>query len=208
MQILLSNIPEDAAVTASVQVSSAEARTIDTVLEGNVASHDENAAHSCWQPIPRAAHEVSSILASVSPILDDQVLYGRLAERADVGKFKASIGSTNVSGSEYLIEDDSATETSSDDNMIESDSDDEDKDQALDDLYDRATKGEIDLGTIMVSATHTWRSTGVDPAHLSKIWKIDLKTAELTLDVLVSQYNKRSDDTKLSRNYGTNDRML
>ena len=73
MQILLYDIPEDAAVTASVEISSAEARTIDIVIEGNVASHDENAAHLCWQPTPRAADEVSSILASVSPILDDQV---------------------------------------------------------------------------------------------------------------------------------------
>ena len=84
VQILLSNIPEDAAVTASVQISSAEARTIDTVLEGNVASHDENAAHPCWQPISRAADEVSSILASVSPILDDQALYGRLSLREPI----------------------------------------------------------------------------------------------------------------------------
>jgi hypothetical protein len=207
VQIHLSDIPEDAAVTASVQVSSAEARTIDTVLEGNVASHDGNVAHPCWQPIPRVADEVSSILASVSPILDNQILYGCLAARADLGKFKASIGSTDISGGEYLIYDDSATETSSDDNMIQSDSDDEDEDQALDELYKRATKGEIDLDTIMVSATHAGKSKGVDPAHLSKIWKIDLKMAERTLDV-VPQNNKRTDKPKLSRNYGTNDCML
>jgi hypothetical protein len=60
VQILLSNIPEGDAMTASVQVSSTEARTIDTVLEGNIASHDENAAHPCWQPTPRAADKVSS----------------------------------------------------------------------------------------------------------------------------------------------------
>ena len=88
------------------------------------------------------------LLASVSPILDDQVLY---AARADFGKFKASIGSTDVSGDEYLIDDDSATQTSTDDNMIELDSNDEDEDQALEELYDRATKGEIDLDTIMMA---------------------------------------------------------
>jgi hypothetical protein len=112
-----------------------------------------------------------------------------------------------VSKGEYLTKDDSATETSSDDNVIESDSDNEDENQALDDLYDRVTRGEIDLDTITVSATHARKSTGVDPAQLSKIWKIDLKTAERTLDV-VSQFSKRTDDPKLSRNYGTNDRML
>jgi hypothetical protein len=184
VQILLSDIPEDAAVTASVEISRAEARTIDIVLEGNVASHDENAAHPCWQPIPRAADEVSSILASVSPILDNQVLYGRLAARANLGNFQVSIRSTNVSGGEYLTKDDSGIETSSDDIIIKSDSDDEDENQALDDLYDRVTKGEIDLDTIMVSGTHAGKSTGVDPAHLSKIWKIDLETAERTLDVV------------------------
>ena len=61
VQILLSNIPEDVAMTASVQVSSAEARTIDTVLEGNVASRDENAAHPCWQTIPRAADRFEAL---------------------------------------------------------------------------------------------------------------------------------------------------
>ena len=143
----------------------------------------------------------------MSPKFDDQVLYGRLAARADLENFKALIGSTDVSGGEYLIDDDSATETSSNDNMIELDSDKEDEDQALDDLYDRATKGKIDLDTIMVSATQAGKSKGVDPVPLTKIWKINLKTAEQTLDV-VSQFIKRTDDPKLSRNYGTNDRML
>ena len=97
--------------------------------------------------------------------------------------------------------------TSSDDNVIESDSGDEDENQALDDFYNRVTRGEIDLNTIMASATHAEKSKGVDPAHLSKIWKIDLKMAERTLNV-VSQFSKRTDNPKLSRNYDTNDRML
>ena len=46
VQVLLSDILEDVAVTASVQVSRAEARTIDTVLEGNIVSHDEK-VHPC-----------------------------------------------------------------------------------------------------------------------------------------------------------------
>ncbi len=204
-QILLSEIQEDVAMTASVQVSSTEAKAIDTVLESNSVTYDEE-AHPCWQPIPRAADQVSSILASVSPTLDDQTLYGCLSARTALGKFKASIGSTDALGGEHLIDDDSATQPLTDDDMSESDSDKED-DQTLNDLYESATQGEIDLDEIMVSAAHAGKPTGVDPAHLSKIWKIDLKTAERTLDV-VSQNNKRTDDPKLSRNYGTNDRML
>ena len=97
-------------------------------------------------------------------------------------------------GGEYLTDDDLATQTS----MSESDSD-EDEDQALDNLYESVTQGEIHLDALMVSAAHAGKSKGVDPAHLSKIWKIDLKTAECTLEV-VSQNNKRTNNPKLSRN--------
>jgi hypothetical protein len=138
----------------------------------------------------------------VSPILDDQVLYRRLTERAEIGHFKASIGSTNASSGEYLVEtvDD---DFSTDDDMCASDLDEEEE---LQELYERATQG-CGLDEIMVSAANAGKPKGVDPAHLSKIWKIDLKTAERTLEV-VSQSSKRTDDSKLSRNYGTNDRML
>jgi hypothetical protein len=104
--------------------------------------------------IPRVADEVSSVLASVSPTLDDQILYRRLAARAELGKFKASIGSTDALGSEYLIDDDSATQPlTDDDDMSESDSN-EDDDRTLDDLYESVSKGEIDLERLMVSAAH------------------------------------------------------
>ena len=59
----------------------------------------------------------------------------------------------------------------------------------------------------MTSATHARKPRGIDAAHLSKAWRIDLDAAERTLEV-TSQLSRRSDDPKLSRNYGTNDRML
>ena len=70
-----------------------------------------------------------------------------------------------------------------------------------------ATKGEIDLDKIMISATHADKEKGIDAEHLSKVWRIDLKLAERTLDI-TSQHSKRTDNPTLSRNYGTNDRML
>jgi hypothetical protein len=207
VKIILSDIPEDAAATASVQVSSAETRVIDHVLESKSATQDEE-AHPCWMNIPRAADEVSSILASVSPIFTDESLHDRLAERVDLGKFKVSIGSTDTTGGKFLEssagDDDSATQPSTCDGSEESDQDD---DETLDWIYESVTKGEIDLDEIMVSSAQAGKSRGVDPAHLSKIWKIDLKTAERTLEV-TSQNSKRTEDPTLSRNYGTNDRML
>jgi hypothetical protein len=75
----------------------------------------EEEAHPCWKPVPRAADQVSSVLASVSPTLNDQNLHERLAGRANLGMFKASIGSTNALGGKCLVkavdsDDDSATD--------------------------------------------------------------------------------------------------
>ena len=58
-----------------------------------------------------------------------------------------------------------------------------------------------------VRTAHGKNSQGMKAAHLSKIWQIDLDAAKRTLDV-TSQGSVRTHDPKLSRNYGTNDRML
>ncbi len=59
----------------------------------------------------------------------------------------------------------------------------------------------------MMSAAHASRPTGITAEQLSKTWKIDMDAAERTIDI-TSQHNQRSDNPTLSRNYGTNDRML
>jgi hypothetical protein len=70
-------------------------------------------------------------------------------------KFKASIGSNqHALGGECLIDD---TQTQPWTNMSESDSDEED-DQTLDNLYESATEGEIDLDKTMASAAHVGKS--------------------------------------------------
>ena len=51
------------------------------------------------------------------------------------------------------------------------------------------------------------RVRGVSPKHLAKVWRIDLRTAEKTLE-MTTQRVPRSEPDRLSRNYGTSDRML
>ena len=46
-----------------------------------------------------------------------------------------------------------------------------------------------------------------DAEHLSKVWRISWDDAKRTIDV-TSQNSIRTQDPTLSRNYGTNDRML
>jgi hypothetical protein len=92
-------------------------------------------------------------------------------------------------------------EASNDDNSSNED------DLLFDDIYEGSLRGEIDLDDIMVSAAHAGRSKSIDAKHLSKTWRIDLETAKRTLDI-TSQKSIRKENPTLSRNYGTNDRML
>ena len=81
------------------------------------------------------------------------------------------------------------------------------EDSLLDDLFQRSLKGELGIDDIMVSVMYAGKYNGVKHEHLSKIWRIDMDTARNTLDI-TSQRSVGKDNPKLSRNYGTNDRML
>jgi transposase InsO family protein len=198
-QILLANIDEDDAMAASVYVGSIKVQAIDVNLRRTTSFDD--LPSQCYQHIPREADQVASVLGEVSPILDDQRLYNSLKERAQLGKFQASIGSTNVTDEEYLVDDeDDHTSDESDDSSLGSE-------QLLDDLFEKSMRGDIDLDEIMVSASHAAKAKGIDAHHLSKTWRINLDSAQQTLDV-TTQSNVRKDNPTLSRNYGTNDRML
>jgi hypothetical protein len=94
-QILLAaDVHEDMARVASVQISSIESNLIDTLLQRSDADTEEK-VQPCWKPIPWAADEVSS--------------YERLQAKLELGKFQASIGSTDASGSEFLVNGNNST---------------------------------------------------------------------------------------------------
>ena len=59
----------------------------------------------------------------------------------------------------------------------------------------------------MGSTVQEGQCKGVEPAHLAKIWRIRDATAKKTIG-MTTQRIICSDNSKLSRNYGTNDRML
>jgi hypothetical protein len=206
-QILLSEIEEDETKVSSTTISSIESRTIDHVLEDTNVLEEQ--VTRCYQPIPHAADEISSVMAGISPILDELSMYERLSARSEMGKFKASIGSTDAPCKEYLVEDDdtAATDPSTYDDS-NTDLDDDDERQLLGQIYDGSLRGDIDLDEFMVSAAHAKRTQGIDAAHLSKAWRISLDAAERTLDITTQRTSVRTNDPKLSRNYGTNDRML
>ena len=61
--------------------------------------------------------------------------------------------------------------------------------------------------TRAIGAAHARRVQGVSAEHLSKVWRISMDEAQRTLDV-TSQGQVHTNDPKIAKNYGTNDRML
>ena len=203
--ILLTQIEEDLTMSVSMMVSRVETNLVNQMIE----TPDEEEHCMTIPPVPSAADEVASVLAEVSPLLDDIALYERLVTRSDLGQYQASIGSTDVFRGSHLVDDDeNPTDPGTDaDDGSSVDSRDDADTMLIDAIHNRVVTGQINLDNIMTSATHARKPRGIDAAHLSKAWRIDLDAAERTLEV-TSQLSRRSDDPKLSRNYGTNDRML
>jgi hypothetical protein len=185
----------DTGMAALVRIGSIEVKAIDLVME--TVDEDSEKPHPCYEHVPCAADQVSSILASVSTILQEQILYERMAERANLGKCQATIGSTNVTDGELMASTtiwptlpravlvlpvtprSSPISTivplycSDSEYLVDKDQREEidpstDDEHLLDKLYEGSLQGEIDLHDIMVSVAHAGRSKGIDAEHLSK----------------------------------------
>ena len=136
-------------------------------------------------------------------MINDKTLYGHIRNQMDLEKFKVLIGSTNVSDKNFLVADDKKTAVVT----ISDPESEEGGNQLLENMLESDTNGEIDLDEIMVCAAHAGKLKGVNAANLSKIWCIDMKASERTIDV-TTQNSKRTKDPNLSHNYVTNDRMI
>jgi hypothetical protein len=117
-----------------------------------------------------------------------------LSRKAEEGDFKKSIGSTYAPHSTLLTM--TSLDDSSRDQLEESEESKEDEWDDMEDVIDSA----------MASATARFAS-GVNPKHLSKIWRISHEDAERTIDN-TTHLLQRTTNPELSRTYGTNDTML
>ena len=139
-----------------------EMRAVETLIDA--AHQDYERPRPVSTPPPREVDQMSKVLASISPTLDDALLFDSLRDRYDMGKFKSFIGSTNGTTSQFLVNDDTEeTEPSIDDDFSVDSTD------MLYDLYEKVTKGNIYLDVIMFSTAHVSRLKGIDASHLSKI---------------------------------------
>ena len=128
-------------------------------------------------------------------------LYQALNMRNEHGQFAMNIGATSIFDQTYLGDGDSQDTSDDDDTSLDNSDDYFDPMELDDDTY------EILLDTFMASTAQAGKTRGVDPKHLSKIWRISHEDAQRTIDV-TTQMSIRTDDPALSRNDSTNDMML
>ena len=200
VQILLAEVPEDPVMTVAATISEVETAAIDDNLKQvpSVMPLDECA------PIPN----------EVSPIYDPERMCSMMEAKAEESHFKMSVGATTARGGNYLFDDPSEV-TGNDEGSDESEKEVDDasgskesnEESPFSAEMDQFLEGSIDLDDLMASAAHARPRRAVDAETLSKIWRIDLKAAEKTLDI-TSQNCPRQPEASLSRNYATNDKML
>jgi hypothetical protein len=158
----------------------------------------EDQVSSLWVSPGEGAH-IDALMSNdpetEEPLTDEVYTFAEaLCKRAEEGGFKMSIGSTYASDSTLLTV--ASEDKRPDDQSEESKEAEEDQWDDMEDAID----------SVMASATASFAS-GVSPEHLSKVWRISHEDAKRTLDI-TSHLSKRPTNPELSRNYGTNDRML
>ena len=184
-QIVFDDIEDDLNMVASLEI---------TQLDTHLVENEEHYEGVTMTTIPKVADNVSSTLRSISKALVDHDLSWHMCEREQDGHFAASIGSTNTLMSQYISD---------------SESDEDDSSYVDDDMMlDLDSEGfQEQVEEFLSHATNASRPHGVTPEHLSKVWCISTEDARRTIET-TTQTSVRTQDPTLSRNYGTNDRML
>ena len=108
---------EDANIAVTSKFFSMEIRTVETLIDG--AHQNDGIPRPVFTLSPRKVDQVSTLLTSFSPTLDESLIYYILKYRSEIGNFKPSIGSTDGTNIQFLVEDDTgAMEPSTDDDFI------------------------------------------------------------------------------------------
>ena len=89
-----------------------------------------------------------------------------------------NIGTTSILDQPYLDEDEDSQDSSDEDETSQDDSDDDFDLTELDD-----DTNEVLLDNFMASTVQAGKTKGVDPKHLSMIWRISHEDAQRTIDI-------------------------
>ena len=76
-------------------------RAVETLIYAD--NKDDGIPRPVFTPSPRKVDQVSTVLSSISPTLNNDLLYASLQDISDMGEFRCSIGSTNSMTSQFLV---------------------------------------------------------------------------------------------------------
>ena len=152
-RVVLEDIPSDDTMISSLALCEKEQIAVSSYFVDQ--DEDINAAHG---------------------FEDEHQLYQALNMRNEHGQFAMNSGATSILDQTYL--DDDSQDSSDDDDTSQDNSDDDFDPIELDD-----DTNEVLLDNSMASTAQAGKSRGVDPKHLSKIWRISHEDAQRTIDV-------------------------
>ena len=182
-RIIIEDLPEiDNAMIASAIIYASESKNIDNAIYNTRTIAKPSYFNECIIA-NNSCNNVHVVLSSISSIYYPIRLHDNILERRNAGAFSTCIGQTTVDSTiSYVLDVDTVNsddEYSTDDNKSDDDATFIEWDQNILDNMD------IDLDALISSVRETTASkpTGVIAKHLSKLWRIDTKTAEKTLDV-------------------------
>jgi hypothetical protein len=120
-----------------------------------------------------------------APVIDhDESKLDPMKEQSMIGQFCASLGATNAHLDHILF-----------------------PGYEIPPPLEPILESEVDWDTYMASSTQASASKGVTAEYLSKVWRIDIDDAAMSIKAN-TQRCVRSTGADLNRNYSTNDRML
>ena len=100
-EIPLMDIPDDVNMSG-MNISAAASAMVDKAMEEETTAMQHEVRLPYEQRPPGNLDQVASVLCDISTTLDDPTLCGLMEERAREGRYKMSIGSTNVIDNMYI----------------------------------------------------------------------------------------------------------
>ena len=119
--------------------------------------------------------------SSVLVLEDEMQLYQALKLRTEHGQFAQNIGATRISDQLYLDDDNSQDTNDEDETSMNDPIDNSEDDFEPMELEDDTIEALLD--NLIASTEQAGKSRGVDPKHLSMIWRIIHADAKRTIDV-------------------------
>ena len=167
-------------LTSTLCVGSVENKRIDETfesIEGVFTGIDDQTWNTTSQHSGFGEVTPSTSLAAV----EAESLYEVLREKAEEGRFKMNIGSTDMTSEKHV-------ETVTDDDSTVGSEDGEDEATMFEFVKDDWEFDEDDLDEFMAAAAMAGKPGGVTPEHLSKIWRISVPEAKHTIETTLQHF--------------------